>query len=101
VRAALTHARIVTHLKKQMPAMMGHESKQKKLLGRIEEEFTKCVHEYTIARGDLPNPKRFRDIMKDMEIWKFPKIDKKAMKALEEVLTVDIPAVMKKFDNPF
>ena len=101
VRAGLTHARIVTHLKKQMPAMMGHESKQKKLLGRIEEEFTKCVHEYTIARGDLPNPKRFRDIMKDMEIWKFPKIDKKAMKALEEVLTVDIPAVMKKFDNPF
>jgi EH domain-containing protein 1 len=56
---------------------------------------------FTIARGDLPNPKRFRDIMKDMEIWKFPKIDKKAMKALEEVLTVDIPAVMKKFDNPF
>ena len=29
------------------------------------------------------------------------RLGKDAMKALEEVLTVDIPAVMKKFDNPF
>ena len=28
-------------------------------------------------------------------------VDKKAIKALEEVLTVDLPAVMKQFDNPF
>jgi EH domain-containing protein 1 len=29
------------------------------------------------------------------------KVDKRQMKALEEVLSVDIPDVMRRFDNPF
>ena len=28
-------------------------------------------------------------------------VDKKQMKALEEVLSVDIPEVMRRFDDPF
>ena len=36
-----------------------------------------------------------------MQLWKWTKVDKKQMKALEEVLTVDIPEVMRQFDNPF
>jgi EH domain-containing protein 1 len=39
--------------------------------------------------------------MKGIQIWKLPKIDKKAMQALEEVLTTDLPRVMREFDNPF
>ena len=101
VRACLTHAKICAHLRAQMPAMMGHESKQKKLLANIEGEFTKCHHEHQIPRGDLPNPRRFREIMEGMQLWKWTKVDKKQMKALEEVLTVDIPEVMRQFDNPF
>ena len=101
VRAALPHARIMAHLRKQMPVMTGFAEKQKKLLDNIEGEFEKCVHEYTLPRGDLPNPRRFREIVSGMQIWKFPKVDKKQLKALEEVLTVDLPAVMKQFDNPF
>ena len=101
MRACLTHAKICAHLRAQMPAMMGHESKQKKLLANIEGEFTKCHHEHQIPRGDLPNPRRFREIMEGMQLWKWTKVDKKQMKALEEVLTVDIPEVMRQFDNPF
>ena len=84
VRACLTHAKICAHLRAQMPAMMGHESKQKKLLANIEGEFTKCHHEHQIPRGDLPNPRRFREIMEGMQLWKWTKVDKKQMKALEE-----------------
>ena len=58
VRAALTHARIIAHLRKQMPVMTGFAEKQKKLLDNIEAEFEKCVHEYQLPRGDLPNPRR-------------------------------------------
>ena len=36
-----------------------------------------------------------------MQIWKWPKLDKKQLQKLEEVLTVDVPEVMKSFDNPF
>ena len=74
VRAALTHARIMAHLRKQMPVMTGFAEKQKKLLENLEGEFEKCVHEYQLPRGDLPNPKRFREIVSGMQIWKFPKV---------------------------
>jgi len=101
VRACVTHAKLIAHLRKQMPLMAGHAEKQKKLLDNIENEFQQCVHEHAIPRGDMPNPKRFKEIMKGIQIWKLPKIDKKAMQALEEVLTTDLPRVMREFDNPF
>ena len=49
----------------------------------------------------MPHPRRFREIMQGMQIWKWPKLDKKQLQKLEEVLTVDVPEVMKSFDNPF
>ena len=101
VRACVTHAKIMTHLRGKMPLMAGHESKQKKLLGRLDKEFEECVHAHLIPKGDLPNERRFAEICKGMPIWKMPKVDKKQMKALEEVLSVDIPEIMRRFDNPF
>jgi EH domain-containing protein 1 len=101
VRACLTHAKIVTHLRKQMPLMTGHADKQRRLMENLETEFQACVHEHHIPRGDMPNPRRFRDIMKGIQIWKLPKVDKKQMQTLEEVLTLDLPRVMREFDNPF
>ena len=76
-------------------------SKQKKLLGRLDKEFEECVHSHQIPKGDLPNERRFAEICKGIPIWKMQKVDKRQMKALEEVLSVDIPAVMRRFDNPF
>lgn len=101
VRACLTHAKIVSHFRKQMPVMTGHADRQKKLMANIEREFETCMHEHQIPRGDMPHPRRFREIMQGMQIWKWPKLDKKQLQKLEEVLTVDVPEVMKSFDNPF
>jgi EH domain-containing protein 1 len=101
VRACLTHAKIIAHLRKQMPLMTGHADKQRRLMDNLETEFQACVHEHHIPRGDMPNPRRFKDIMKGIQIWKLPKVDKKQMQMLEEVLTVDLPRVMREFDNPF
>lgn len=101
VRACVTHAKIMTHLRGKMPLMAGHESKQKKLLGRLDKEFEECVHSHQIPKGDLPKERRFAEICKGIPIWKMQKVDKRQMKALEEVLSVDIPDVMRRFDNPF
>jgi EH domain-containing protein 1 len=84
-----------------MPLMTGHADKQRRLMENLETEFQACVHEHHIPRGDMPNPRRFRDIMKGIQIWKLPKVDKKQMQTLEEVLTLDLPRVMREFDNPF
>lgn len=40
-RAAKTHAYIISHLKKEMPALMGKSRAQERLMDNLEEEFAK------------------------------------------------------------
>jgi hypothetical protein len=42
-RAAKVHAHIVSHLKKEMPAMMGKAKAQQKLLDSLDEQFAKVI----------------------------------------------------------
>ena len=80
-------------LRKQMPAMFGHEEKQRKLLGRLEKEFEKCQLEYQLPRGDLPNADRYRQMLTNFDLNKFPKLDKKHVDILDAVLSQDLPAI--------
>ena len=100
-RALRTHMMIIGDLWKQMPAAFGHDKKQKKLLANMEEEFRKTMMENNLPPGDLPNPQRFAAILEPMQLHKFPRVDKKALASIEEVLTQDIPALMQRFGNPF
>jgi EH domain-containing protein 1 len=100
-RAARTHMILAGSLRKQMPAMFGGEEKQRKLLGRLEKEFEKCQLEFQLPRGDLPNPDRYRSMLVNFDLNKFPKLDKKNVDILDAVLSQDLPAIMRQFDNPF
>ena len=42
-RAAKIHAYIISHLKKEMPAMMGKAKTQQRLVDNLEVEFGKVV----------------------------------------------------------
>lgn len=42
-RAAKVHAHIVSHLKKEMPALMGKAKAQQKLLDSLDEQFAKVI----------------------------------------------------------
>jgi EH domain-containing protein 1 len=100
-RALRTHMMIIGDLWKQMPTAFGHEKKQKKLLANIHDEFRKTTMENNLPPGDLPNPERFAAILEPMQLHKFPRVDKKALSSIEEVLTQDIPSLMQRFGNPF
>ena len=99
-RALRTHMLIIGDLWKQMPTAFGHDKKQKKLLANIHDEFGKTTLEHNLP-GDMPNPDRFAAILEPMQIHKFPRVDKKALSSIEEVLTNDIPSLMQRFGNPF
>jgi EH domain-containing protein 1 len=101
VRAARTHMILVGSLRKQMPAMFGGEEKQKKLLGRLDKEFEKCQLEHQLPRGDLPNVERYRQILAGFDLNKFPKLERKNIEIMDTVLSQDLPAIMRQFENPF
>lgn len=43
-RSAKIHAHIISHLKKEMPAIMGKAKAQQRLIDNLEEEFAKVLH---------------------------------------------------------
>ena len=56
---------------------------------------------HNIPAGDFPDVNRYREILGSFDLWKFPKYDRKQLRIFDQVLSVDVPNLMKEFDNPF
>ena len=54
VRAAKIHILIMGHLRKKMPAMMGKQKAQEKLLANLQAEFGMVQREYHLPAGMTP-----------------------------------------------
>ena len=100
VRAAKIHTLLMGHFRKNMP-WMGKKDAQAKLMTNIREEFHKVQREYNLAVGDFPNPDKFKAILSGYDLSKFPKLDKKYISVLDSVLSQELPALLKLFENPF
>jgi len=95
------HVLIISHLRKQMPTLYGKKDKQQKLLNTLGEEFSKLQREKHLPPGDFPDPARYKSILSCFDLCKFNKIEKKHMKYIDDALSVDIPRLVKIFENPF
>lgn len=51
--------------------------------------------------GDFPDVNRYRDILSGYDIGAFPKLREKDVRSLEDALSIDIPTLVKQFDNPY
>ncbi|KAK3264664.1 hypothetical protein CYMTET_26609, partial [Cymbomonas tetramitiformis] len=101
VRAARIHLQIIGHMRKQMPTMMGKKEKQLKLMANIDEQFHQVQTEHHLPPGDFPNSTKFKDVLAAFDLTKFPKLEKKMIQTIDKVISEDIPALLKQFDNPF
>ncbi|KAF6173214.1 hypothetical protein GIB67_026909 [Kingdonia uniflora] len=100
-RAAKIHAYIISHLKKEMPAMMGKAKTQQKLIDNLENEFAKVQREFHLPPGDFPNVEHFREVLTGYSIDKFEKLKPKMIQAVDDMLGYDIPELLKSFKNPY
>ncbi|CAM8921448.1 unnamed protein product [Rhodiola kirilowii] len=100
-RAAKIHAYIISHLRKEMPAVMGKAKAQKRLSENLEEEFKKIQMEYHLPPGDFPNPDQFREVLSKYSIDKFEKLKPKLIQAVDDMLAYDIPDLLNNFRNPY
>ena len=51
--------------------------------------------------GDFPAPQRYAEILQSYDLTQFPKLDKSALAAIDGALSIDIPNLVAKFDNPY
>ncbi|XP_024010164.1 EH domain-containing protein 2 isoform X4 [Eutrema salsugineum] len=100
-RAAKINAYIMSHLKKEMPAMMGKSKAQQRLMDNLQEEFAKVQQEYHLPAGDFPSVEHFREVLGGYNIDKFEKLKPKMIQAVDDMLGYDIPDLLKKFRNPY
>ncbi|KAK9821078.1 hypothetical protein WJX74_009623 [Apatococcus lobatus] len=101
VRAARIHILIMGHLRKQMPVMMGKNKAQEKMLANLNREFAAVQREHHLPPGDFPDVTKYREILSAYDISVFPKLKDSMLRALDEALTVDIPNLMRQFENPY
>ncbi|KAL0353679.1 UNVERIFIED_CONTAM: EH domain-containing protein 1 [Sesamum angustifolium] len=100
-RAAKIHAYIISHLKKEMPAMMGKAKTQQRLIDNLPDEFAKVQREHHLPAGDFPNVEHFREVLSGYSIDKFEKLKPKMIQSVDDMLGYDIPELLKNFRNPY
>ncbi|GLT38142.1 hypothetical protein SLA2020_124080 [Shorea laevis] len=100
-RAVKIHAYIISHLRKEMPAMMGKAKTQQRLIDNLEDEFAKVQREFHLPRGDFPNVEHFKEVLSGYNFDKFEKLKPKMIQAVDDMLAYDIPELLKNFRNPY
>ncbi|KAH9298189.1 hypothetical protein KI387_029871, partial [Taxus chinensis] len=100
-RAATIHSYIISHLKKEMPAMMGKAKAQQRLIDNLADEFAKVQREYHLPAGDFPSIEHFREVLSGYNFDKFEKLKPKMIQSVDNMLGYDIPELLQKFRNPY
>ncbi|GBC08771.1 hypothetical protein RclHR1_08370008 [Rhizophagus clarus] len=96
-RLAKVHAYIIGHLKKEMPAMFGKQSKQNELISRLDKEFITIMQRHQLAPGDFPNVERFKQGLRNYKFEKFSNLKSQILERAEDALANDLPKLMAKF----
>eukprot|EP01025_Chloroclados_australasicus_P062326 TRINITY_DN8187_c0_g1_i3.p1 TRINITY_DN8187_c0_g1~~TRINITY_DN8187_c0_g1_i3.p1 ORF type:complete len:605 (-),score=71.17 TRINITY_DN8187_c0_g1_i3:298-1968(-) len=100
VRACKIHTLLMGKLRNEMPTFSKAKA-QEKILNELDKYFLAVQQEHQLPPGDFPDINRFRDILKQYDLSQFPKLDKKQIAMLEMTLSEDLPALVRKFENPF
>ncbi|GLU18175.1 hypothetical protein SLE2022_344890 [Rubroshorea leprosula] len=100
-RAAKINAYIISHLKKEMPSMMGKAKAQQRLIDNLQDEFGKVQREFHLPAGDFPDVQHYRETLSGYNIDKFEKLKPKMIQAVDDMLGYEIPELLKNFRNPY
>jgi len=101
-RSVKVHAYIIHYLRKQMPySPWGRQEKQRRLIDRLDRELIMCARRYELPRGDFPPVEPLRQALLEIkDIGEFQKLDKRLVKDMDKVFSVDIPELLEKARIP-
>jgi EH domain-containing protein 1 len=101
-RSVKVHAYIIHYLRKQMPySPWGRQEKQRRLIERLDRELIMCARRYELPRGDFPPVEPLRQALNEIkDLGEFPKLDKRLVKDMDKVFSVDIPELLEKARVP-
>lgn len=83
-----------------MPSFFGKSKKQQQLMDDLPSEFNRIATKFKVAPGDFPNITKFKKILQDFDLSKFPKNNTKLIAKIDSVLSQDIPTLMSQIRHP-
>ena len=96
-RSVKVHAYIIHYLRKQLPYTFGKKEKQHRLIMRLDNEFKMCARRYELPKGDFPSVEYYRKALLEIkDLSEYQKLDKRLIKEMENVFSVDIPELLEK-----
>jgi GTPase SAR1 family protein len=97
-RSVKVHAYIIHYLRKQLPYNpFGRKDKQRRLIARLDAEFVGAARRYGLPKGDFPTLEPMRQALLEVkDLSEFPKLDKKLVREMDKVFSVDIPELLER-----
>lgn len=99
IRKVKTLSYIIGYLKSQMPAMMGKEKKQAKLINDLPNVFRTIMKKYNLSPGDFPDITKFSEKLKETKFSEFHSLKEEQISMLDTCLSKDIPRLMEELPS--
>jgi len=98
VRLLRVHMCLLARLRSEMPWwwQYGHVKRKKYLLDNLEQIISQVCEEHGFSNGDMCNVGPFREKLRSFDFKRLPSLSYSALRALNKVLTVDIPPIIDK-----
>lgn len=80
---------------------MGKSKTQQKLIQNLDNVFEKVQKEFRLPAGDFPSVDHFREVLSQYNIDDFEKLKPKMIQGVDDMLSHDIPELLKNFRNPY
>jgi len=94
-RLVRCHSYIISHLREKMPLMFGKEATKNELIENLAREFGEIERIYKIPPGDFPNVVKMQESLRPLDFSSFPKASERLFIQIEDVMTKDLPKLMK------
>eukprot|EP00571_Detonula_confervacea_P006050 CAMPEP_0172313864 /NCGR_PEP_ID=MMETSP1058-20130122/21151_1 /TAXON_ID=83371 /ORGANISM="Detonula confervacea, Strain CCMP 353" /LENGTH=551 /DNA_ID=CAMNT_0013027587 /DNA_START=111 /DNA_END=1766 /DNA_ORIENTATION=+ len=99
IRKVKALAYIIGHLKSQMPAVMGKEKKQQKLINDMPNVFRVIMKKHNLAPGDFPDINQFTAKLKETKFSEFHSLKMDQIQLLEDCLSSHLPHLMSELPS--
>jgi hypothetical protein len=95
------HMHIIAHLRSKMPWLIGKEDTQKELIKNLSAQYREIEITKQLPLGDFPNIAFMQNRLSYYsDFTQFPQESERLRNSVEQVLTIDLPSLMKVIQPP-
>ncbi|CAH8838225.1 unnamed protein product [Trichobilharzia szidati] len=94
-RLAKVHAYIISHLKKEMPTMVGKDAKKKELISNLSKVYDTISRTQHISIGDFPSISRMQECLEVQDFRTFSALQPKLIKVVDDMLASEVAKLVQ------